>query len=154
MWGRGLSPELPKYLLNNWHILISKGMSGFTSDTLLIRIQYKKNSRVLKKEFFFLAGKNCTFWSEHSKWTFLEKTTLRFNGCFLGETSLAKNLQMLFRGWVGGNQPCFKSCCPYQVRKKEGSFREKFEPSLTLLLWVKTKLILIAGEYTRITGLA
>ena len=27
-----------------------------------------------------------------------------------GKTSLAKNLQMVFRG--GGNQPCFKSCVP------------------------------------------
>ena len=28
------------YWLNYWHILISKGMSGFTSNTLLIRIHY------------------------------------------------------------------------------------------------------------------
>ena len=28
------------YLLNYWHILISKGSSGFTSNTLFLRIQY------------------------------------------------------------------------------------------------------------------
>ena len=28
------------YWLNYWHILISKGASGFTSNTSLIRIQY------------------------------------------------------------------------------------------------------------------
>ena len=28
------------YWLNHWHILLSKGTSGFTSNTLLIRIQY------------------------------------------------------------------------------------------------------------------
>ena len=30
---------------------------------------------------------------------FRSKTTLRFNKCFLGETSLAKHLQILFRVW-------------------------------------------------------
>ena len=29
-----------KYWLNYWHILISKGLSGFTSNTLLIMTQY------------------------------------------------------------------------------------------------------------------
>ena len=32
---------LNNYWLNYWHILISKGTSGFTSNTLLIRIQYE-----------------------------------------------------------------------------------------------------------------
>ena len=29
-----------RYWLNYWHVLISKVMSGFTSNTLLVRIQY------------------------------------------------------------------------------------------------------------------
>ena len=29
-----------QYWLNYWHILISKGTSGFSSNTLLIRIEY------------------------------------------------------------------------------------------------------------------
>ena len=33
----------------------------------------------------------------------LEKTTVRFNDCFLGKISLAKNLKMVFRG--GGVLP-------------------------------------------------
>ena len=33
-------PSAVKYWLNYWHTLISKDMSGFTSNTLLIRIQY------------------------------------------------------------------------------------------------------------------
>ena len=34
------STSSPRYWLNYWHFLISKGTSGFTSNTLLIRIQY------------------------------------------------------------------------------------------------------------------
>ena len=35
--------------------------------------------------------------------SYREKTTVRFNDCFLNKTSLAKNLQMVFGGgWVGG----------------------------------------------------
>ena len=33
-------PSYKWYWLNDWHILISKGMSSFTSNTLLISIQY------------------------------------------------------------------------------------------------------------------
>ena len=32
--------KISYYWLTYWHILISKGTSGFTSNTLLIRIQY------------------------------------------------------------------------------------------------------------------
>ena len=61
--------------------------------------------------------------NERSKWTFLEKTTVRLNDCFLGKISLAKNLQMVLMG-VGGWQPYYKTCVPHvkrleKVRKKK-----------------------------------
>ena len=38
--GKNSTRDRPWYWLNYWHILISKDASGFTSNTLLIRIQY------------------------------------------------------------------------------------------------------------------
>ena len=49
-----------------------------------------------------IAHFNANFQNEHSKWTFLE--TGKFNGCFLGKTSLTKNFQMILRGLGGGSQ--------------------------------------------------
>ena len=51
---------------------------------------------------------------------------MRFNDCFLGKTSQAKNLQIVFKGgtgWVGGGpKRCYMTCVP-QV--KTGREREK-----------------------------
>ena len=49
----------------------------------------------------------------------MQKTTGKFYDCFLGQTSLAKNFQDIFRGQGvgGGLQPCYKNCVP-QVKKQ------------------------------------
>ena len=49
---------------------------------------------------------------------------MRFNGSSLSKTSLAKNLQLLFRG-EGGIQPFYKTCVP-QAQVKSRLFRVKY----------------------------
>ena len=61
-------------------------------------------SGVTKKSV--LAGKSYILMSVCK--TNLGKTTMRLNFCFQNKTSLAKNLQMIYRG-RRGLQPCYKS---------------------------------------------
>ena len=49
---------------------------------------------------------------------------MRFNGCFQGKTSLAKNLQMLFRGGGDGQnfRTGFQNMCSTGKKTGEGQF--------------------------------
>ena len=49
----------------------------------------------------YIAGFEANIQNKCSKWALVEKTTGKFNDCFLSKTSLTKSFQMIFRGLVG-----------------------------------------------------
>ena len=61
---------------------------------------------------------------------------MKLNDCFLGKTSLVKNLKMFLGGGGGwGTHPCYKACVPQVIKTKNMACESKnYLESVLLIL--------------------
>ena len=124
-----VSLDLPSPLIVfGWTTTILQKKALYGRNTLDCRKTSKKNAKPYNRDYSkftitrlilpYFINENFnsgTQWREKNL-SFRWKNTRKFNDCFLGKTSSAKNLQMLFRGvgvsgW-GGLQPFYKTYVP------------------------------------------